>query len=153
LVLFEDPGDPVEVRAELGPGPGSGGTIGRRLGVGEDLLQRPPVHPGLAEDLALADAFDQDPAADVSPQLHVSEHLWASGIGGGRGDPTAPRSPSLPQRPRWGPAFPEPPPPAALLQCRPHGSFNTEATWSKASDKPSIGSSCTSRQQLGSVCG
>ena len=67
LVLVEDPGDPVEVRAELGPGPRSRGPVGRRLGVGEDLLQGPPVHPGLAEDLALADVLDQDAAADVSP--------------------------------------------------------------------------------------
>jgi hypothetical protein len=66
-VLLEDPGDPVEVRAELGPGPGRGGPIGRRLGVGEDLLEGAPVHPSFAEDLALADVLDQDTAADVSP--------------------------------------------------------------------------------------
>jgi transcriptional regulator with XRE-family HTH domain len=80
-----------EVRAELGPGPRSGDPIGRRLGVGEDLLQCPP---------ALADFLDQDPAANISPQLHVSAHLWASGIVRRRGDPIDPRSPSLSQRRR-----------------------------------------------------
>ena len=99
-VLLEDPGDPVEVRAELGPGPRGRGAVGRRLGVGEDLLQRPPMHPGLAEDLALADVLDQDAAADVSPLLHVLEHLWASGAVRRSRDPIDPRSPSLCQRRR-----------------------------------------------------
>ena len=67
LVLVEDPDDPVEERAELRPGAGGLGPVAWRIGVGEDLLECPPVHPGLAEDLALADVLDQDPSADVSP--------------------------------------------------------------------------------------
>src|SRR5262249_4228422 len=67
LALVEDAGDPVEVGAELGPAPRGLDPVARRLGVGEDLLEGPPVHAGLAEDLALADALDEDAAADVSP--------------------------------------------------------------------------------------
>ena len=67
LVVLEDLGDPVEVGAELGLGPGRVGAVAGRLAVPEDLLQRGPVHPGLAEDLAFADAVDQDAASDLSP--------------------------------------------------------------------------------------
>src|SRR5262245_49859226 len=100
LVLLEDPGDPVEEGPELGPGAWDLGPVARRLGMGEDLLECPPVYPGLAKDLALADAFDQDAAADVSPLQHVGEHLWASGAVTRGEDRAGPRSPSLSQRPR-----------------------------------------------------
>jgi hypothetical protein len=67
LVLLKDPGDPLKVRPELGPTPRGLGPVARRVGVGEDLLQRPPVHPRFTEDLTLADIFDQDSSADVGP--------------------------------------------------------------------------------------
>src|SRR5262249_4154949 len=105
LVLVEDLGDPVEERPELGLGPGLFGAEAGRLAVPEDLLQRLPVDAGLAEDLALAGAVDQDAASDLSPLQHVPEHPWASGrVVVGRGH-AGPRSTPPSQRPRWGAAL------------------------------------------------
>jgi hypothetical protein len=52
--------------------------IARRLGMGQDLLQRPPVHARLAKHLALAHPLDQNLSPNLGPLLHVVVHLWAS---------------------------------------------------------------------------
>ena len=55
LVGLEDRLDAPEPRADLGFGPVCLLAVARRLALGQDLLQRGPVHPGLTQDLALAD--------------------------------------------------------------------------------------------------
>ena len=45
-------------------------------GMGEDLLQRGPMHPRLSENLALAHAVLQDASPDLHPLFHFGVHSW-----------------------------------------------------------------------------
>ena len=77
-VVLEDLVDDGQEGAELGPGPGAVPAVAGRLGVVEDLLERVPVDVELAAGGALAEAVDEDAAADLGPVLHVGEHPWTS---------------------------------------------------------------------------
>ena len=66
--------DDGEERPELRLGPGPRLSVARRLGLGEDLLERLPVQPVLARTPALALAVHQHAAADLGPLVHVGVH-------------------------------------------------------------------------------
>jgi len=72
--VLDDLPDPGHELPQPRPTPGCLGAASRRRVVLEDPLERLPVHPILAEALALADLFDQHAASDRLPLLHVSAH-------------------------------------------------------------------------------
>ena len=74
LVGLEDLVDDGQEGVELGPGAGRRAAVAGRLGMVEDLRERVPVDVELAAGGALAQAVDEDAAADLGPVLHVGVH-------------------------------------------------------------------------------
>lgn len=73
-ILRQDLVDHRGVGAELGLVAGIPRPIAGRLGVFEDLLERPPAHLVVTADLALGDPLDEHLSPDLCPQLHVCVH-------------------------------------------------------------------------------
>ena len=73
-VLLENLLNPRLKRPDLRPGPRFGLPIARRLTVRQNLLQRPPVHPRLPQDAALALSVNKHPSSDLIPLFHVGIH-------------------------------------------------------------------------------
>ena len=57
---------------------GNVSLITGRFTVLPDLLQRLPVHPRLAENLALTDLLNQNTTTNLCPLFHVSVHPLTS---------------------------------------------------------------------------
>jgi hypothetical protein len=74
LVLLQDLFDPLLKGPQLLARPGLLLLVTRRLGMFQHLLQRPPVHPRLPENLAPAHSFHQHSSADLGPLFHSGIH-------------------------------------------------------------------------------
>ena len=73
-VVFQDLPDAVQKRSYLRLAEGNLSPITGRFTVLQDLLQRLPVHPRLAENLALTDLLDQNATTNLCPLFHVCVH-------------------------------------------------------------------------------
>ena len=73
-VVLEDLLDLGLKRPDLRSGPRFALPIAQGLTVRQDLLQRPPVHPRLPQDAALALSVNKHPSSDLIPLFHVGIH-------------------------------------------------------------------------------
>ena len=73
-VLIQDLFDPIHEGPDLGFGTRLALPVARGLGMGQDLVQRPPMHPRLTQDLPFADVFTLDTIPNLCPLLHILVH-------------------------------------------------------------------------------